>query len=80
MRNSAIAAGIALAIAALFALSQSWAEDPIKHEGKCFMNTNNGNYAWTDCPKETGPRAAAAKATGKKAPAKAAPKEPAQPH
>jgi hypothetical protein len=53
MRKSAIAAGIALAIVAMFSLSQSWAADTVKSpDGKCFENTSNGNYQWTDCKKE----------------------------
>jgi hypothetical protein len=52
MRNTAIATGLALAIAALFSLSQTQAAEPIKSEGKCFENVSNGNYAWVDCKKE----------------------------
>jgi len=61
MRNSAIAAGLALAIAALFAPSHTRAAEPLMSDGKCFMNTSNGNYEWTACPKQAAPRAAAVK-------------------
>jgi hypothetical protein len=53
MRNSIIAAGIALAIAAMFSLSPSWAAETVKSpDGKCFENTSSGNYEWIDCKKE----------------------------
>jgi hypothetical protein len=71
MRNSAIAAGLALAIAPLFALSQAQAAESIKSDdGKCYVNTGDTDYHWGDCPKEAAPRAAAVKgdhrAPGKK--------------
>jgi hypothetical protein len=22
-------------------------------DGKCWLNTSNGNYGWADCPKDT---------------------------
>lgn len=53
MRKSAIAAGVGLAIVALFALNQSRADEPVTSEGKCWKNTSNGNYGWADCKKET---------------------------
>jgi hypothetical protein len=61
MRNSAIAAGLTLAIAALFALGQARAADQIESDGKCYVNTSNGNYEWSDCQKQAAPRAAAVK-------------------
>ena len=27
------------------------AEDHLMSDGKCWLNTSNGNYGWTDCPK-----------------------------
>ena len=26
-------------------------EDVIMSDGKCWLNTSNGNYGWADCPK-----------------------------
>ena len=51
MRKSAIVAGLALAVMALFAMNQSRADDPVMSEGKCWKNTSNGNYGWADCKK-----------------------------
>ena len=52
MRYLAIAAGFAFAITTMFALSPAKAET-LKSDGKCWLNTSNGNYGWADCPKET---------------------------
>jgi hypothetical protein len=55
MRYFAIAAGLAFTITTTFALSPATAET-IKSDGKCWLNTSNGNYGWVDCPKETHPK------------------------
>ncbi len=52
MRYFVIAASFAYAIAATLALGQAKA-DEIMSDGKCWLNTSNGNYGWADCPKET---------------------------
>jgi hypothetical protein len=51
MRYLAIAAGFAFAITATFAMAPAKAEE-IKSDGKCWLNTSNGNYEWAACPKE----------------------------
>ncbi len=51
MRYFAIAAGFAFAITAMLALGPAKAET-IKSDGKCWLNTSNGNYGWAACPKE----------------------------
>ena len=43
MRYFAIAAGFGCAITAMFALGPAKAE-MIKSDGKCWLNTSNGNY------------------------------------
>jgi hypothetical protein len=32
-------------------MASAKAEDLIKSDGKCWLNTSNGNYGWADCPK-----------------------------
>jgi hypothetical protein len=51
MRYFAIAAGFAYAITAMLALGSAKADEMIMSDGKCWMNTSNGNWGWTDCPK-----------------------------
>jgi hypothetical protein len=51
MRYFAIVAGFAFAITAALALGSAKAET-IKSDGKCWVNTSNGNYGWAECPKE----------------------------
>ena len=53
MRNLAIVAGFAYAITAMLTLASAKADDAITSDGKCWLNTSNGNYGWADCPKET---------------------------
>jgi hypothetical protein len=53
MRYFVIAAGFAYAITAMLALGSAKADDMIKSDGKCWLNTSNGNYGWAGCPKET---------------------------
>jgi hypothetical protein len=53
MRYFLITAGFAYAIAAMLALGSAKAGDMIMSDGKCWLNTSNGNYGWADCPKET---------------------------
>jgi hypothetical protein len=52
MRYFIIAAGFAYAITATLALGPAKA-DSVMSDGKCWLNTSNGNYGWADCPKET---------------------------
>jgi hypothetical protein len=52
MRYFAIATGFAFAITTMFALSPAKAET-LKSDGKCWLNTSNGNWGWAACPKET---------------------------
>jgi hypothetical protein len=52
MRYFVIAAGFAFAITATFAPGPVKAET-LKSEGKCWLNTSNGNYEWAACPKES---------------------------
>jgi hypothetical protein len=52
MRYFAIAAGLAFAITTMFALNPAKAET-LKSDGKCWLNTSNGNWGWADCPKES---------------------------
>jgi hypothetical protein len=53
MRHFAIAAGFAFVITAMFALSPAKAEDMLKSQGKCWLNSNpNSNPAWAACPQE----------------------------
>ena len=53
MRYFVIAAGFAYAITAMLALGSAKADDAITSDGKCWLNTSNGNYGWADCPKVT---------------------------
>jgi hypothetical protein len=53
MRSLAIAAGFAYAVTAMLALGSAKADDAIMSDGKCWLNTSNGNYGWADCPKAT---------------------------
>jgi hypothetical protein len=53
MRNIALAAAFAYAITAMLTLASAKADDAIMSDGKCWLNTSNGNYGWADCPKET---------------------------
>jgi hypothetical protein len=55
MRYFVIAAGFASAITAMFLLGPAKAET-LKSDGKCWLNTSNGNYGWAACPKETHPK------------------------
>jgi hypothetical protein len=32
-------------------LASAKADDMIMSDGKCWLNTSNGNYGWADCPK-----------------------------
>jgi hypothetical protein len=50
MRYFAIATAFAYAITAMLALGSAKA-DTIMSDGKCWMNTSNGNWGWADCPK-----------------------------
>jgi hypothetical protein len=50
MRYIAIAAAFAYAITAMLALGSAKA-DQIMSDGKCWLNTSNGNYGWAECPK-----------------------------
>jgi hypothetical protein len=50
MRYFAIAAAFAYAITAMLALGSAKA-DEVTSDGKCWLNTSNGNYGWADCPK-----------------------------
>jgi hypothetical protein len=51
MRFFAIVAGFAFVVTATLALGSAKAET-VKSDGKCWLNTSNGNYGWADCPKE----------------------------
>jgi DIM protein len=51
MRYLAIASAFALAASAMLATVPAKAGQ-ITSGGKCWVNTSNGNYGWTDCPKE----------------------------
>jgi hypothetical protein len=53
MRYFVIAAGFAYAITAMLALGAAKADETLMSDGKCWLNTSNGNYGWADCPKET---------------------------
>jgi hypothetical protein len=53
MRYFVIAAGLAYALTAMLAFSPAKAAETLKSDGKCWLNTSNGNYGWADCPKET---------------------------
>jgi hypothetical protein len=57
MRYFAIAAGFAFVITAMFTLSLAKAEDMLKSQGKCWVNTGNTNYGWAACPSEQSKRA-----------------------
>jgi hypothetical protein len=52
MRTLALVAGFAYAITVMLTLGSAKA-DSIMSDGKCWLNTSNGNYGWADCPKET---------------------------
>ena len=52
MRYLAIASAFAVAVSAMLATAPAKA-DQIVSDGKCWLNTSNGNYGWADCPKET---------------------------
>jgi hypothetical protein len=52
MRYFAIAAGFAFAITAMLAQGPAKAAETLKSDGKCWLNTSNGNYGWAACPKE----------------------------
>jgi hypothetical protein len=52
MRYFLIAAGFAYAITAMLALGSAKADDMIMSDGKCWLNTSNGNTGWADCPKK----------------------------
>jgi hypothetical protein len=52
MRYFVLASAFALAASAMLATAPARAEQ-IMSDGKCWVNTSNGNYGWTDCPKET---------------------------
>jgi hypothetical protein len=49
MRKSAI--GLALALAALFAMNQSRAAEQVMSDGKCWTNTSDTNFGWGNCKK-----------------------------
>jgi hypothetical protein len=51
MRYLAIAAAFAVAASAMLATVPAKADSQIMSDGKCWVNTSNGNYGWTDCPK-----------------------------
>lgn len=51
MRYLAIAAAFAVTASAMLAIVPAKA-DQIMSNGKCWLNTSNGNYGWADCPKE----------------------------
>jgi hypothetical protein len=51
MRSLAIAAGFAYAVTAMLTLVSAKADDAIMSDGKCWLNTSNGNYGWAECPK-----------------------------
>jgi hypothetical protein len=53
MRYFAIAAALAYALAAMLPLGSAKAAEQIMSDGKCWLNTSNGNYGWADCPKDT---------------------------
>jgi hypothetical protein len=36
---------------ALSSKASAKGEDMIMSDGKCWLNTSNGNYGWADCPK-----------------------------
>jgi hypothetical protein len=52
MRYFVIAAGFAFAVTATLAMGPAKAADSVKSDGKCWLNTSNGNYEWAACPKE----------------------------
>jgi hypothetical protein len=52
MRYFVIAAGLAYALTAMVALGSAKADEKIMSDGKCWLNTSNGNYGWADCPKD----------------------------
>jgi hypothetical protein len=35
----------------MLALGSAKADEALMSDGKCWMNTSNGNYGWVDCPK-----------------------------
>jgi hypothetical protein len=49
MRYLAIAA--AIAATAMLASAPARAAEQIMSDGKCWLNTSNGNYGWAACPK-----------------------------
>jgi hypothetical protein len=51
MRYFAIATVFAYAITAMLTLGAARADEPLTSDGKCWMNTSNGNWGWADCPK-----------------------------
>jgi len=51
MRYFAIAAGFAFAITAMLAQGTAKAET-LKSDGKCWLNTSNGNWGWAACQKD----------------------------
>jgi hypothetical protein len=51
MRKSAIATGLALALAAPFAMNQSRAAEQVMNGGKCWTNTSGTHFGWADCKK-----------------------------
>ena len=36
---------------ALGSQASAKAEDKLQSDGKCWLNTSNGNYGWAECPK-----------------------------
>jgi hypothetical protein len=50
MRYFVIAAGFAFAITAMLGPAKA---ETLTSDGKCWLNTSNGNWGWADCPKES---------------------------
>jgi hypothetical protein len=51
MRYFAIATAFAYAITAMLALGSAKAAETLASDGKCWLNTSNGNWGWAACPK-----------------------------
>jgi hypothetical protein len=52
MRSLMLTTCFGFALAAVLGLATARAEPPLQSEGKCWMNTTNGNYGWENCKPE----------------------------